>query len=180
MRDPDALVAELLEACATGQPLQPPVREWLQRGFLALIEGQAGTLEAGLGLQRPGGGQSARLSRRMRLAARAAHLADALVAVAADPAAGRWDRCQRVAGEVQRLQRRPLSLVEPPRVPAVRWHLWHAWRAGVGLPWTAEGIHRATAATVGCSRSAAALTVAASLPTAPPPHDADHPHQRTD
>lgn len=150
MHDPDALLAELWRSCATGEPAPPEVRAWFADALQALADGHVDALEDALGLVRPGGGQKARLARRLRLAARDAHLRAALDAVA-DRDVPAWERCQRLAEEVQRFERnRPGAA--PPALPLVRRSLWHAAQIGLPLPASARGLWRALNGIPPCSR----------------------------
>lgn len=148
--DPDALLADLWRCCATGEPLTLEVRAWFAHALQALADGEQDALEDALGLVRAGGGQTARLARRLRLAARDAHLRAALDAVA-DRDVPAWERCQRLAEEVRRFERnRPGAM--PPALPLVRRNLWHAARIGLPLPSSARGLWRALNAITPCSR----------------------------
>jgi hypothetical protein len=154
--DADALLGDLLATLARDLPLKPQCRHWLLEGLAALARGEASSLDAALGLRRHAG-QSARLSRRLRLAARDAHLADALAAVAFDANLSAWERCRRLAREVERFNRtwHSTRLLPAPRHdwPAVRRCLWAAAMMDLPLPGSAHALHRAVARTTPFSRN---------------------------
>ena len=170
----DALLGDLLAALSRDEPLQPQCRRWLRDGLAALVRGDAASLDAALGLQRPSG-QAAKLGRRLRLAVRDAHLAEAVAAVALDAELSEWSRCLRLAVEVERFQRTWQSTrrLQAPRCdwPTVRRCLWAAAMLDLPLPSSAHALYRALARTRAYSRNTAAQKLL--------PH-ADHHHLRAD
>lgn len=173
--DPEGMLADLLLSAINGGAISSTTCQWLSQGILAKII-QGGDLETHLGL-RYGCGQMARLERRIWRVKCDAHLIDAALSVALDPAICSWERSNRLAEQIGKFLRTwpaTQKLSQPPSDwPEVRQHLWRAAATGFKLPEGADAIYRMLVRNGGFSRGRNGKTILASfLPTKP--HDNDH------
>lgn len=153
--DPDDLLGELFATIFYRRPMSVFQRGWLEKGILRAIR-SGDSLDACLGLSAVGQDS---LQRRLLMRQRNQHLADALDAVALDDRVSRWQRCLRLAPEVQRFMgltwRQTKSLSAPlDEWPTFKKCLWHAACTDCALPETAHGLRRAVEKISDYSRNA--------------------------
>lgn len=140
------ILADLLVSMIEGNAVSPVAREWLVKGALAYVRGEADSLDAALGLSSSG----RRHLRTVALhSARDRLLLDALDCIALDEAVSTWERCQRLAAEVRKLIPLWDRHYANQASAAADWPTWKkslfmAWRTGIDVPRTANGLQAAT------------------------------------
>lgn len=132
----------LLAALIDDRPVDAVTREWAVRGILSAVRRDE-SLDQALGLAGTG---KTRLQEQLLMFQRDQHLFAALGAVALDDSVSAWQRCQRLAVEIDRFMRgtwpRSKRLAAPPaHWPEYTCHLWRAARTDTRLPATASGLY---------------------------------------
>lgn len=150
--DPDDLLGELFRCCMENHPLPSLVRHWLVKGILeSLRKGEP--LDQRLGLCGPGLPVT---QHRILLLQRDLHLIAALSYMALADDVTDWQRCLRLAQEIQsftqRTWPRARKFSEPDHHwPAFKKSLWHASMTGIALPTSAGSLRRILLKNAGCS-----------------------------
>ena len=141
--NPDDLLGELFAAIFYKRPLGPLTRWWLQKGILRAIRRNESLDEA---LSLKGSGRDT-LQRRLLMMRRNQHLAEAIGATAFDEQVSDWQRCLRLAPEVQQFMSttwpKTMRLSAPlDDWPSFKKCLWHAACSDLSLPESAHGLKR--------------------------------------
>jgi len=148
------MLADLLDSLMNDRPVQVTTREWLIAGILRALR-RSEPLDVALRLQPFSGGRSSSIQRRLLTLKRDLHLAQAIEGVALDDRVETWERCRRLAKEIERFARvdwpAARGLPAPPADwPAYRAHLWQAFCCDVGVPESPRRLRDLCAQTRGC------------------------------
>lgn len=139
--DPDDLLGNLLADLLHGRPLNTLSRHWLEKGILRSIR-RGEPIDVALRLTGVG---KATLQNRLLMIRRNEHLAAAVEAVSLDVDVGNWERCCRLAPEVDRFVRYTWPMAKKRPAPPDDWptfkkRLWDAACTDLALPMTACGL----------------------------------------
>ena len=156
-----ALLANMFQSAMAHEPLDVVTREWFVRGVLTYIRGEKSSLDAALGLSTAG---QRSIRTIILLDIRNGHLCASLSSIALDESVSTWERCQRLAHQAGRLipvwDARRGSLHDPlDDWPTWQRSLFLAWKTGLEIPGTPEGLMSITKSTTRYSFSSDDLKI---------------------
>jgi len=142
--NPDDLLGTLLYELMHDMSLSTLVRHWLLKGILRAIR-RGESLDVALGLA---GAGKFTLQNRLLMIRRNEHLAAAVAAVSLDADVSTWERCCRLAPEVERFVSHTWPTAKkrataPDDWPTFKKRLWDAACTDLPLPETPGGLYYA-------------------------------------